>query len=60
MYFPCMPGRLFWRSDDDLSRLTAHLRHTCYAIYYVIFLHAWRLTVFLLWIDSLPYMYTFV
>ena len=27
MYFLYMPERPFWRSDDDLSRLTAHLRH---------------------------------
>jgi len=30
MFFLCMPGRLFWRSDY-LSRLTAHLRHTMYS-----------------------------
>lgn len=35
------------------ARLTAHLRHTCFPIYYVIFLHAWRLTVFLLWMGPL-------
>jgi len=35
MYFLYMPERPFWRSDDDLSRLTAHLRHTRYAIHYV-------------------------
>jgi hypothetical protein len=28
MFFLYTPERPFWRSDDDLSRLTAHLRHT--------------------------------
>ena len=53
MYSLYMPERPFWRSDDDLSRLTAHLRHTCYAICYVFqtFQHARRMTVSLLWID---------
>ena len=27
MFFLYTPERPFWRSDDDLSRLTAHLRH---------------------------------
>lgn len=64
MYFLCMPGRPFWRSDDDLSRLTAHLRHTLLRLMLCIpRLFPARPAhdcIFIMDMFSFPYMYTFV
>lgn len=61
MYFLCMPGRPFWRSDDDSSPIDSSF--TPHMFPHILCYFPARLAldrIFIMDGSSLPYMYTFV